>query len=80
MRHIQDAYLKDELLLRRGPDRNSYVPTHNTISKIGYGDNASAQADFNDPGTGRGQNQEQYIFKEYRRDSGELIWDVLAIY
>jgi len=79
--HIQDAYLKDEIIVYAvALDRNGYIPTHNTISKIGYGENSSrSKRIFNDPvGLAAVRNQELYIFQEYRRDSGELIWDIAS--
>ena len=66
------------LLSCRGSDQNGYIPTHNTISKIGYGENSSrSKRIFNDPvGLAAVRNQELYLFQEYRRDTGELIWDI----
>ncbi len=79
LRYIQDAYLKDKIIVYAvALDLNGYIPTHNTISKIGYGDNSvRAKRIFNDPvGLAAVQNQEAYKFQEYRRDTGELIWDI----
>jgi methyl-accepting chemotaxis protein len=79
LKHIQDAYLKDEIIVYAvALDQNGYIPTHNTISKIGYGENSSrSKRIFNDPvGLAAVRNQELYLFQEYRRDTGELIWDI----
>jgi methyl-accepting chemotaxis protein len=79
LKHIQDAYLKDKIIVYAvALDQNGYIPTHNTLSKIGYGENSiRSKRIFNDPvGLAAVQNQELYLFQEYRRDTGELIWDI----
>jgi len=78
---VQDSYLMDEIIIYAvALDTNGYVPTHNTISKIGYGDNASrSKRIFDDPvGLAAVRSVETYLFQEYQRDSGEVIWDISA--
>lgn len=78
---IQDSYLMDETIIYAvALDSNGYAPTHNTISKIGYGDNASrSKRIFNDEvGLAAVRHQETYLFQEYKRDTGEVIWDISA--
>ncbi|MDD4239486.1 MAG: methyl-accepting chemotaxis protein, partial [Desulfotomaculaceae bacterium] len=78
---VQDAYLMDDIIIYAvALDINGYVPTHNTISKIGYGDNANrSKRIFDDPiGLAAVQNEETHLLQEYRRDTGEVIWDISA--
>lgn len=78
---IQDSYLMDVTIIYAvALDSNGYAPTHNTISKIGYGDNASrSKRIFNDEvGLAAVRHQETYLFQEYKRDTGEVIWDISA--
>lgn len=78
---IQDSYLMDDTIIYAvALDINGYVPTHNTISKIGYGDNSSrSKRIFKDEvGLAAVRHQETYLFQEYKRDTGEVIWDISA--
>lgn len=78
---VQDSYLMDDIVIYAvALDINGYAPAHNTISKIGYGDNASrSKRIFDDPvGLAAVRSEETYLFQEYKRDTGEVIWDISA--
>lgn len=81
LRGIQDSYLKDNIIIYAvALDINGYVPTHNTVStaQTGLGYNPSrTKRIFNDPvGIAAVQNLEPYLFQEYKRDTGEIMWDI----
>jgi len=77
---IQDVYLEDKVVVYAvASDRNGYVPTHNTIvSRTGIGNNPQrTKRIFDDPvGIAASQNQEPYLLQVYRRDTGEVMWDI----
>ena len=78
---VQDSYLMDDMIIYAvALDVNGYAPTHNSISKIGYGDNANrSKRIFDDPvGLAAVRNEETYLLQEYKRDTGEVIWDISA--
>jgi methyl-accepting chemotaxis protein len=78
---FQDSFLADEYIIYAiTADINAYVPTHNTISKVGYDDNAGrSKRIFDTPVTrNRTYSEKTYLFQEYQRDSGEVIWDISA--
>lgn len=81
LRGIQDSFLKDNIIVYAvALDINGYVPTHNTVStaKSGLGYNPSrTKRIFDDPvGMAAVQNVEPYLFQEYKRDTGETMWDI----
>ncbi len=77
---IQDIYLEDKVVVYAvASDKNGYVPTHNTIlSKTGIGNNPQrTKRIFDDPvGIAASQNQEPYLLQVYKRDTGEVMWDI----
>lgn len=80
LRHIEDAYLKDKVIVYAvAVDINGYLPTHNTIFSQSSNDISTNRTKriFDDPvGKAAAQNQEPYLFQEYRRDTGEIMWDI----
>ncbi|HEY9897896.1 MAG TPA: methyl-accepting chemotaxis protein [Pantanalinema sp.] len=83
---IEDTFLDDEdILFAVAADRNGYIPTHNTkFAKPLTGDPEKDKAGnrtkrlFDDPvGLKAARNtQEEVLVQLYRRDTGELMWDV----
>ncbi|MCL6635320.1 MAG: methyl-accepting chemotaxis protein [Peptococcaceae bacterium] len=82
LRGIEDAFLKDRhIVYAVAVDRNGYLPTHNTIFSQSGNDIHTNRTKriFDDPvGIAAAQNQEPYLFQEYRRDTGEVMWDISA--
>ncbi len=87
IREIQDEYLKDDQVVFAAlVDRNGYLPTHNTkYSQPLTGDkekdklNNRTKRMFNDPvGLAAAKNQQEMLKQVYRRDTGELMWDISA--
>lgn len=82
---VQDEFLKDEsVIFAVAVDVNGYVPTHNTRfnappsndKKKDLKDNRTKRI-FNDPvGIKASKNKEQGFLQEYKRDTGEKIWDI----
>ncbi|MGE5372146.1 MAG: methyl-accepting chemotaxis protein [Solirubrobacterales bacterium] len=62
-------------------DTNGYLPTHNNKFTIGDFTNSQNRTKriFNDAvGLKSATNTEPYSLQEYKRDTGELVWDVSA--
>lgn len=82
LRQIEDSYLKDKVVVFAvAVDTNGYLPTHNSIFSVsGGGINTDrSKRLFNDTvGLAAAQNREPYLFQEYRRDTGETMWDISA--
>lgn len=80
LRSIEDAYLKDNVIVYAvAVDTNGYLPTHNTkYSQTGKGRNLDrSKRLFDDPvGNAAARNQAPYLFQEYHRDTGEMMWDI----
>lgn len=79
---IQDAYLKDKLIVYAvAADINGYVPTHNTIYSQSGNDihtNRTKRIFDDEVGLAAVKNQDAYLLQEYRRDTGEIMWDISA--
>ena len=84
---IEDAYLNDaDVAYAIAEDINGYSPTHNTVfSKPLTGDYDTDLAEnrtkriFNDPvGITVARNTQPVIQQDYRKDTGEMIWDISA--
>ncbi|MBI5657093.1 MAG: HAMP domain-containing protein, partial [Geobacter sp.] len=84
---IEDTYLKDaDVLFAVAVDTNSYLPTHNTrYTKMLTGDYQTdlvgnrTKRLFNDPvGIAAAQNLQPILRQIYRRDTGEIAWDMSA--
>ncbi|MBO9540150.1 HAMP domain-containing protein [bacterium] len=83
---FEDTFVKDEdILFAAAADRNGYIPTHNSkFAKPLTGDPEQDKVGnrtkrlFNDPvGLKAAQNtREEVLVQLYRRDTGELMWDV----
>jgi len=82
---LQDEFLKDESLeYAVTVDRNGYLPTHNTRYQQGIsGEEGKDLAGnrtkriFNDPiGIKSAQNQKESFLQAYKRDTGEVMWDI----
>jgi methyl-accepting chemotaxis protein len=84
---IEDGYLLDhDVLFAAAVDFNGYLPTHNTK----YAQPLTGNYDqdvignrtkriFNDPtGITAAQNTQPYLRQVYRRDTGEMAWDISA--
>jgi len=82
LRQIEDAYLKDKVIVYAvAVDNNGYLPTHNTVFSVsGGGINTDrTKRIFDDPvGLVASQNKETYLLQEYKRDTGETMWDISA--
>lgn len=82
LRQISDTFLKDDtVVFAAAVDINGYLPTHN--SKLSQGDFSQAtnrtKRIFNDSvGSKAAKNTEPYLTQEYKRDTGEIMWDVSA--
>ncbi len=80
LRQIADVFLKDEtVVFTVAVDINGYLPTHNT--KYSQGDYSQAgnrtKRKFDDPvGSKAAKNTEPVLTQEYKRDTGEIMWDV----
>lgn len=81
-RQVTESYLKDETVVFTVPvDKNGYLPTHNL--KYSKGDLRDAanrtKRIFDDPvGIKAARNTDEFLMQEYRRDTGEVMWDVSA--
>lgn len=82
---FQDKFLEyEDFLFAVGVDENGYLPTHNTrFQKPMTGDPTKDLAGnrtkriFADPvGLAAAKNQEPSLLQVYRRDTGEVMWDV----
>ncbi|MHB8158025.1 MAG: hypothetical protein ACYDEQ_11635, partial [Desulfocucumaceae bacterium] len=79
-RQITESFLKDEAVVFTVPvDKNGYLPTHNL--KYSQGDLSSpanrTKRIFDDPtGIEAARNTGEILFQEYKRDTGETMWDV----
>jgi HAMP domain-containing protein len=82
---FQDKYLETEdFVFAVGVDTNGYLPTHNTrfqqpLTGIPEKDLAGNRTKrvFNDPvGATAAKNTEPSLQQVYRRDTGEVMWDV----
>jgi len=82
---LQDEFLLDDaIIFAVAVDRNGYLPTHNTrfqkpitgdVDKDRVGNRTKRV--FNDPvGLKAAQNTEKGLLQVYRRDTGEILWDV----
>lgn len=82
LRVIEDSFLKDRVVVFAvAVDTNGYLPTHNTkYSKPGGGLNFDRTKRIfgDDVGITAARNQQPYKFQEYRRDTGEVMWDISA--
>lgn len=82
LRQVEDSFLKDRaVVFAAAVDINGYLPTHNTKFSQGGGDTATNRTKrlFNDPvGVAAAKNTEPYLFQEYKRDTGEIMWDISA--
>ena len=82
LRHMEDAYLKDRIIVYAvAVDRNGYLPTHNTVFSQGGNDINTNRTKriFDDlVGKAAAQNKETYLLQEYRRDTGETMWDIAS--
>ncbi|WP_018086896.1 methyl-accepting chemotaxis protein [Desulfurispora thermophila] len=79
---VIDRFLQDDdVIFAVAADINGYLPTHN--SKYRQGDFSSStnrtKRIFNDEvGTKAARNTGQPLLQEYKRDTGEIMWDVSA--
>lgn len=82
---VQDEFLKDKsIIFAVSVDINGYLPTHNTPFQ--HSPSGDKQKDlsgnrtkriFNDPvGIKAAKNQTEGFQQVYRRDTGEMLWDV----
>lgn len=81
-RQVTESYLKDETVVFTVPvDKNGYLPTHNLkFSKGGLSEAANrTKRIFDDPvGIKAARSSDEFLMQEYRRDTGEIMWDVSA--
>lgn len=83
---IEDEYLEDkQVVFAVLVDRNGYLPTHNSIYSKSTGDPAKdrlmnrTKRIFNDEtGAKAAKNLIPGFKQEYRRDTGERMWDISA--
>jgi methyl-accepting chemotaxis protein len=84
---IEDSFLKDEQVAYAAlVDRNAYLPSHN--SKFSLPQTGDLEKDkalsrskriYNDPvGIAAAKNTLDFIKQDYRRDTGEQMWDISA--
>lgn len=82
LREIEDSFLKDKVVVYAvAVDTNGYLPTHNSkYSQVGKGRNLDrSKRLFDDPvGIAAARSEEPYLFQEYHRDTGEIMWDISA--
>jgi len=80
IRQLEDAFLKDKVIVYAVlVDSNGYLPTHNTkFSQTGKGRNLDrSKRIFDDPvGFAAARNTKPYLFQQYNRDTGEIMWDI----
>lgn len=80
LQRVEDGYLKDEdVVFAAVVDKNGYLPTHNTKYASGAAEaklNRTKRL-FNDPvGLKAAQNTKDLLIQTYKRDTGEIMWDV----
>ena len=79
---IEDSFLNDEVVVYAVlVDIKGYLPTHNTrFSQPGGGLNfdRSKRIFDDDVGIAAARNKQDHLFQEYRRDTGEVMWDISA--
>jgi len=84
---LEDAFLKDEQIVFAAlVDRNAYLPAHNTkFSQPLSGDPekdknfSRSKRIFDDPvGIAAARNTQETLKQDYRRDTGENMWDISA--
>ncbi len=83
---FQDKFLdQEDFIFAVGVDENGYLPTHNTIFQrpltgVPEQDLAGNRTKriFDDQGAGlpAAKNTEPFLVTDYRRDTGERLWDV----
>ncbi|MGE5404708.1 MAG: methyl-accepting chemotaxis protein, partial [Candidatus Saccharibacteria bacterium] len=82
IRQITEQYLNDSRILFAVPvDRNGYLPTHNLkFAQGSYSDSKNrTKRVFNDEvGLAAARNTQKYLQQEYKRDTGEVMWDISA--
>ncbi|MFA5880745.1 MAG: methyl-accepting chemotaxis protein [Eubacteriales bacterium] len=80
LREIEDSFLQDKVIVFAvAVDVNGYLPTHNTMySKAGGGLNfdRTKRIFADDVGIAAAHNLAPYKFQEYKRDTGEVMWDI----
>ncbi len=83
--NLQDEFLKDDsIIFAVATDRNGYLPTHNTRFQHGFtGDlekdysGNRTKCIFKDiVGARAAQNTDSGFIQVYKRDTGELLWDI----
>lgn len=82
LRQIEDSFLQDKVVVFAvAVDNNGYLPTHNTkFSQVGKGRNLDRSKRLFDDAVGNAaaRNEKPYLFQEYKRDTGEVMWDISA--
>ncbi|SNB47683.1 methyl-accepting chemotaxis protein [Geobacter sp. DSM 9736] len=87
IQELEDEFLKDDqVVFAVLVDRNGYLPTHNSIySKPLTGDlekdrmgNRTKRLFNDEVGLKAAKNQQDLLKQVYRRDTGELMWDISA--
>ncbi len=82
IRSVTEEFLKDPTVVFAIPvDRNGYLPTHNLKYVKGDLNNPANRTKriFDDQtGITAAHNTDSYILQEYKRDTGEIMWDVSA--
>lgn len=84
---IEDSFLKDDQIVYAALiDRNGYLPSHN--SKFSLPQTGDLEKDkafsrskriFNDPvGIAAAKSTEETLTQDYKRDTGENMWDISA--
>ncbi len=79
-RRVTESYLKNDAVVFAAPvDYNGYLPTHNL--KFSQGDFKDAanrtKRIFNDQvGIKAARSTDTFLVQEYKRDTGEIMWDV----
>ncbi|MHB9093193.1 MAG: HAMP domain-containing protein [Eubacteriales bacterium] len=82
LRVLEDSFLKDNVVVYAvAVDINGYLPTHNTKYSIpggGLNYDRSKRVFKDEVGLAAAHNKQPYKFQEYKRDTGEVIWDISA--
>ncbi|MHB8171885.1 MAG: methyl-accepting chemotaxis protein [Thermincolia bacterium] len=80
LREIEDSFLKDKVIVYAvAVDTSGYLPTHNSIfSQVGKGLNLDRSKRIFDDSVGNAaaRNTTPYLFQQYNRDTGEIMWDI----
>ncbi|MDA8235429.1 MAG: methyl-accepting chemotaxis protein [Clostridia bacterium] len=80
LREVIDSFLKDKVIVyATAVDTNGYLPTHNSIfSQVGKGLNFDRSKRIFDDlvANAANRNQKPYLFQQYNRDTGEIMWDI----